>query len=169
MNRAANAVGITVVFALCYLISTALAADGTPTAAPALSPFETLVKDTGLPYAMVDETAAAVIQEGTNIPVHELIVQLVDTGSQKAIHVYDAVAQAQDARDWPPEVFTWLLSRNWSYVRGSFALADQGLALVAIEKLSYEHTTSQSLFDALCSVWLAAESAYPDVAQYLKK
>jgi len=169
MSRAAIVMRTTVVLALFSLASAAFTADeAQPTPEPP-SQFESLVKEAGLPYMMISEDTALFVQTGTAIRNHIMYARVLDTGDIKALCVYEEVANVEDQRDWPAEIFPWLLVQNGMYVRGSFALGEGGLVIVAIEKLGYEGLTGKSLLDALSCIHAMTENSYRDVMQFLKK
>jgi len=147
---------------------------GIAAAAPAgdaqtASQIESLMKGTGLRYALIDGDRAQVVFDGTNLPQIVLHVGTAGEGPLRGVWVFAKIVAVEDQRDWPGEIYPWLLSRNTGLARGSFGLTDDGKSLLYIDKLPLAGLTGPVLATALQHAGLIVDSTYPDVIAYLDR
>jgi len=141
-------------------------------AAPATDPqpateLEALMKQTGLQYALLDGGRAQVVFDGTHMPQIVLHVGLGGDGPLRSVWIFSKIAGVPDQRDWPTEIFPWLLVRNTSLAHGSFGLTDDALSLLYVDKLMLDGLTAERLATALQLAALIVDDTCPQVTAYL--
>lgn len=162
-------VGILACLAAIGLLTPSAAAAAPAGGAQTPSPLAALMNETGLQYALVDDDLAQVVFDGSNVPQIVLHVGIGGDGPLRCVWVYSKIAAVRDQRDWPAEIFPWLLSRNTTLARGSFGLSDDGCSILYADKLTLDGLTGKALGNALQFAGLITDDTYPQVMTYLGK
>lgn len=152
------AVGLTILILLAVAPLTASAA-----------PLSGLMKDTGLNCSGPDNNGVYSVQfDGDNAPIVQVHIMVTGEDVFQSAFIFSRVASVEDTRKWDPAVFPWLLDRSANLVRGNFALAGEGKAVIYVDHVPLNGLTGPALRKFISFAAVIVDDAYPKVKNYVK-